>query len=122
MDSAIVRAVKPGIAERNFLIFWYDIKLNYLETTDLRPKPEIQNTLNLPKTSFSIKANLPQREPLMLKHWDEIDSYGRMRAARVGRPSYVPRGTGPDARAIGWEPDKPSNAAGPGLNKRPRRR
>lgn len=50
---------------------------------------EIKNTLNLPKTSFSMKANLPQREPEMLKHWEKIDIYGQIRAARAGRPGYV---------------------------------
>src|SRR5438552_448866 len=50
---------------------------------------EIKNTLNLPKTSFSMKANLPQREPQMLKYWDAIDVYGRIRKARAGRPLYV---------------------------------
>ncbi len=50
---------------------------------------EIKNTLNLPKTSFSMKANLPQREPEMLRHWDEIDIYGKIRSARAGCPTYV---------------------------------
>lgn len=55
----------------------------------MQPPPEIKNTLNLPKTSFSMKANLPQREPTMLKHWDDIDIYGKIRAAREGCPSYI---------------------------------
>ena len=55
----------------------------------MRPTLEIKNTLNLPKTSFNMKANLPQREPAMLKHWDGIDIYGKIRAARAGSPSYV---------------------------------
>jgi isoleucyl-tRNA synthetase len=50
---------------------------------------EIKNTLNLPKTSFNMKASLPQREPQMLKHWEAIDIYGKIRAARAGSPSYV---------------------------------
>ncbi len=50
---------------------------------------DIKNTLNLPKTSFSMKANLPQREPQMLKHWEAIDLYGKVRAARAGCPSFV---------------------------------
>jgi isoleucyl-tRNA synthetase len=50
---------------------------------------EIKNTLNLPKTSFSMKANLPQREPEMLRHWEEIDVYGKIRKARSGCPGYV---------------------------------
>jgi isoleucyl-tRNA synthetase len=50
---------------------------------------EIKNTLNLPKTSFNMKANLPQREPEMLRHWEKIDIYGKIRSARAGSPSYV---------------------------------
>jgi isoleucyl-tRNA synthetase len=50
---------------------------------------DIKNTLNLPKTSFSMKANLPQREPEMLRHWEKIDVYGKIRKARAGAPSYV---------------------------------
>jgi isoleucyl-tRNA synthetase len=50
---------------------------------------EIKNTLNLPKTSFSMKANLPQREPEMLRRWDKMDVYGRIRRARAGCPTYV---------------------------------
>jgi isoleucyl-tRNA synthetase len=50
---------------------------------------EIKNTLNLPKTSFNMKANLPQREPEMLRRWDEIDIYRKIREARAGSPRYV---------------------------------
>lgn len=50
---------------------------------------DIKNTLNLPKTSFSMKANLPQREPEMLRHWGSIDIFGRIRKARAGSPGYV---------------------------------
>ncbi len=49
----------------------------------------MKDTLNLPKTSFAMKANLPQREPEMLKHWERIDIYGKIRKARAGCPSYV---------------------------------
>jgi isoleucyl-tRNA synthetase len=50
---------------------------------------DIKNTLNLPKTSFNMKANLPQREPEMLRHWEKIDIYGKIRGARTGSPTYV---------------------------------
>jgi isoleucyl-tRNA synthetase len=50
---------------------------------------DLKNTINLPKTSFSMKANLPQREPKMLEHWDRIDVYRKIRAARAGSPTYV---------------------------------
>ena len=36
------------------------------------------STLNLPQTSFAMRANLPQREPDMLKYWEEIDLYHGM--------------------------------------------
>ncbi len=29
--------------------------------------------INLPKTTFSMKANLPTKEPVMLDYWDQID-------------------------------------------------
>lgn len=50
---------------------------------------DYKKTLNLPKTSFSMKANLANREPMMLKAWDKADLYGKIRAARKGRKSFV---------------------------------
>ena len=41
------------------------------------------SSLNLPKTEFSMKANLPQREPETLKYWDDIDLYSRMIEVRA---------------------------------------
>jgi len=50
---------------------------------------DYKKTLNLPKTSFSMKANLANREPMMLKAWDKSDVYGKIRAARKGRKSFI---------------------------------
>ena len=50
---------------------------------------DYKKTLNLPKTSFSMKANLANREPMMLKAWEKSDLYGKIRAARKGRKSFV---------------------------------
>jgi isoleucyl-tRNA synthetase len=50
---------------------------------------ELKATLNLPKTDFSMKANLPQNEPKMLAHWEEIGLYERIRESRQGAPVYV---------------------------------
>ncbi len=66
----------------------YDIVINF-RGDQPAVTLEIKNTLNLPKTSFSMKANLPQREPEMLRHWEAIDVYGKIRKARAGCPSYV---------------------------------
>lgn len=46
-------------------------------------------TLNLPETAFPMKAGLPQREPEMLKYWEEIDLYGQLRALGESRPKFV---------------------------------
>ncbi len=46
-------------------------------------------TLNLPKTSFSMKANLVQNEPAALKRWRKDDLYAQVRQARAGRPKFV---------------------------------
>jgi isoleucyl-tRNA synthetase len=50
---------------------------------------DLRSTLNLPKTDFPMKANLPQVEPRRLERWKAEDLYGRIRAARRGRPSFV---------------------------------
>ncbi len=50
---------------------------------------DLKKTVNLPKTDFSMKANLPTAEPKMLAHWEETKLYHRIRAARAGRPQYV---------------------------------
>lgn len=40
---------------------------------------DYKHTLNLPATDFPMKAGLPNREPAMLAHWQEIDLYQQMR-------------------------------------------
>jgi isoleucyl-tRNA synthetase len=50
---------------------------------------ELKSTLNLPKTAFSMKANLPQNEPKMLARWEQMAIYERVRQARKGAPVYL---------------------------------
>ncbi len=52
-------------------------------------KKGYRDTLNLPKTSFAMKANLVQREPQMRKEWAKADMYGQIRAARADAPKYI---------------------------------
>ncbi len=52
-------------------------------------EPDLRSTLNLPRTDFPMKANLPQAEPRRLEQWKKDDLYGRIRAARKGCPSFV---------------------------------
>jgi isoleucyl-tRNA synthetase len=51
--------------------------------------PEWKDTLNLPRTAFPMKANLPTAEPLALARWAEMDLYGKIRARREGAPKFV---------------------------------
>ncbi len=41
-----------------------------------------KDTLNLPRTDFPMKANLPQREPAILERWESTEVYGRMQELR----------------------------------------
>jgi isoleucyl-tRNA synthetase len=56
----------------------------------------LKTTLNLPQTSFPMKANLPQNEPARLAGWAALGQdttgnglYAAIRAARAGAPKYI---------------------------------
>ena len=48
-----------------------------------------KDTINLPKTKFSMKGNLVQREPEFLKKWDKDDLYAQIREARAGAEKFI---------------------------------
>jgi isoleucyl-tRNA synthetase len=50
---------------------------------------DYKKTLNLPQTTFSMKANLPQNEPKRLDSWRELDIYRLIREKSAGRPKFV---------------------------------
>lgn len=50
---------------------------------------DFTNTLNLPKTNFAMRANLPQREPEIYKYWEEIDLYGSLQQHNAEKPLFV---------------------------------
>ncbi len=50
---------------------------------------DYKNTVNLPQTSFPMKADLARREPEMLKQWYADDVYGELRRIAAGRPRFV---------------------------------
>jgi isoleucyl-tRNA synthetase len=50
---------------------------------------DLKKTVNLPKTAFPMKANLPLAEPKTLAHWEETRLYERIRESRAGRPQYI---------------------------------
>ena len=45
--------------------------------------------INLPKTAFSMKANLPIREPEILELWKKIDLYKELRNSKKGKEKFV---------------------------------
>ncbi|MDC3028326.1 isoleucine--tRNA ligase [Candidatus Pelagibacter sp.] len=48
-----------------------------------------KDQINLPKTTFSMKANLPIREPQILELWKNIDLYNELRNSRKGKEKFV---------------------------------
>ena len=48
-----------------------------------------KDTLNLPRTDFPMKANLPATEPAAIARWDAMGLHARLRDVRSGRPRFV---------------------------------
>src|SRR5262245_22050739 len=79
-----------------FFIRWRGNPADMPSSCTIKVSPEmdpntfdLKQTINLPKTDFSMKANLPQAEPKMLARWEEDDLYGKILQARPGRPTYI---------------------------------
>src|SRR4051812_36491530 len=51
--------------------------------------PEWKDTVNLPRTEFPMKANLPTSEPETLARWAAMDLYGKIQARREGANTFV---------------------------------
>lgn len=50
---------------------------------------DYNTTLNLPQTDFSMRGNLPQKEPGMIEDWDNSRMYYKMIEKNQGKPRYV---------------------------------
>jgi len=50
---------------------------------------DYKDTLNLPKTDFAMKANLPNKEPKMIEFWKEIDLEKAVADSRIGRDKFI---------------------------------
>ena len=44
-----------------------------------------KSNINLPKTAFSMKANLQNKEPEIIDYWDKIDLYKKLRSSSKGK-------------------------------------
>jgi isoleucyl-tRNA synthetase len=50
---------------------------------------DYSKTLFLPQTEFPMRAGLPQREPEILKYWNDIGLYEKLRQSAQGRAKFV---------------------------------
>src|SRR5512142_2098700 len=50
---------------------------------------DYKKTLNLPQTTFAMKANLPLNEPKRLEQWQAMNLYALIREKSKGRPKFV---------------------------------
>ncbi|MBB4217536.1 isoleucyl-tRNA synthetase [Rhizobium sp. BK212] len=57
--------------------------------TDTAEKIDYSKTLYLPETDFPMRAGLPQKEPELVKRWQEMGLYKKLRASAAGREKFV---------------------------------
>ncbi|MER8887330.1 isoleucine--tRNA ligase [Mesorhizobium sp. M0816] len=50
---------------------------------------DYSKTLYLPQTDFPMRAGLPEKEPLLVKRWQDMDLYRKLREDAAGREKYV---------------------------------
>ena len=49
-----------------------------------------KENINLPKTAFSMKADLPAKEPGMIEYWDKINLYQKLRNSSKNKEKFIP--------------------------------
>jgi isoleucyl-tRNA synthetase len=57
--------------------------------TDTKETIDYSKTLYLPQTDFPMRAGLPEKEPLLVKRWQDMDLYRKLRESAAGRAKYV---------------------------------
>src|SRR6187397_1624754 len=68
---------------------WMALLLLRIQTMSTETPLDLKKTVNLPKTSFSQKANLTQSEPARLKKWSDLDLYQMIRRARAAAEKFI---------------------------------
>ncbi len=68
--------------ERRVSRFWR-------ETDSIDMAQDYNTTLNLPKTNFPMRGNLPKREPDILQKWEDSDLYEKMITRNEGKPKFI---------------------------------
>jgi isoleucyl-tRNA synthetase len=57
--------------------------------TDTTEKIDYSKTLYLPQTDFPMRAGLPEKEPVIVKRWQDMGMYRRLREDAAGREKFV---------------------------------
>ena len=52
-------------------------------------KDKYKETVFLPKTDFPMRGGLPQKEPEILKKWEELELYTKMRTAQESKEKWI---------------------------------
>ncbi len=55
----------------------------------LKPVADVKQSVNLPRTDFPMKGNLQEREPELLRWWEQVQVYEKLREQRRGRPAFL---------------------------------
>ena len=50
---------------------------------------KLKETLNLGQTDFAMRANLPTKEVILQKEWEDADLYQQIQAKNADKPTYV---------------------------------
>jgi isoleucyl-tRNA synthetase len=58
-------------------------------TSAATPAVDYRKTLNLPDTPFPMRGDLPKREPVWVKEWDDKGIYKILRDSRLGKPKFI---------------------------------
>jgi isoleucyl-tRNA synthetase len=53
------------------------------------PQKDYKDTLNLPRTDFPMKANLTQKEPQLLRFWEDARIYEKLQQKNNGNRTYI---------------------------------
>jgi len=57
--------------------------------SDAESKDQYKDTVFLPKTDFPMRGGLPQKEPEILKKWQDMDLYARLREASKDKKKWI---------------------------------
>ncbi|TIX10448.1 MAG: isoleucine--tRNA ligase, partial [Mesorhizobium sp.] len=57
--------------------------------TDTAETIDYSKTLYLPQTDFPMRAGLPEKEPALVKRWQDMDLYRKLREEAAGREKFV---------------------------------